>query len=433
MEKKARLLKFFKSKEFLWGLALFVLLIVSVIFWVTGVTRKSEPSQQGRSGGSGLNPELPKANLKEDKSPLSKLSYYEKADRDTARRNELIRNDPYYKQDTVDAKQTPGFLMTDPVPNHSYGHGFKSYKDSNEEKVYNKLAELNKHLNQSVQAKTKEHEYPGNDYRPNQSLNNKDVDRLESMMQSMKHTGKSKDPEMQELNSALDKILDVQHPERVKENSGYSSVKNNNKVMQATANDKEAAISLLQPKDAIRKEGLSKINGREETGFYGTDAVADDKQIENAIAAAIHETQTLVNGSVVKLRLLQDINIQGHLIGSGQSMYGVASLDNERLNIEINSVRYGNTIYPLQLKVYDLDGMEGLYIPGALSRDVAKQSAENSVQSIGLTTMDRSLHAQAAVAGINAAKTLLAKKVKLVKVTVKEGYEVLLKDNGEHQ
>lgn len=430
MEKKAGLLKFLKSKKFLWGLALFVLLIVSVIFWVTGVSRKSDPSQQGKSGGNGLNPELPKANFKEDKSPLSKLSYYEKADRDTARRNELKRNDPYYKQGAVEAEQATGLIMTDPVSNHSYRSGLKSYKDPNEEKVYSKLAELNKHLNQSVEAKADEHRYAGNDYSQNQSLNNKDVDRLESMMQSMKHSSKSNDPQMQELNSTLDKILDVQHPERVKERAPHSSVKNN-KVMHAKADDKEAAISLLQGKGGKSTGDLLKMDGREGTGFYGIDGVVEDKQIQNAIAAAIHETQTLVNGAVVKLRLLQDIDIQGQVIGNGQLIYGIASLNNERLNIEINSVRFGNTIFPLQLKVYDLDGMEGLYIPGAISRDVAKQSAENSVQSIGLMTMDHSLPAQAAAAGINAAKSLLTKKLKLVKVTVKEGYQVLLKDNSE--
>jgi hypothetical protein len=45
--------------------------------------------------------------------------------------------------------------------------------------------------------------------------------------------------------------------------------------------------------------------------------------------------------------------------------------------------------------------------------------------------MDPSLGAQAASAGIQAAKTLISKKVKLVKVTVKAGYQVLLRDNNQ--
>ncbi len=165
----------------------------------------------------------------------------------------------------------------------------------------------------------------------------------------MKHNGKSDDPEMQQLNSTLDKILDVQHPDRVRERIGNSTVTKNNKIKQAKADDRKVTISLLQRRDTLRKEGLSKIKGRENTGFYGIDEV-NDIQNQNAIAAAVHETQTLVSGSVVKLRLLQDIDIQGQVLPIGQFLYGLASLNKERLSIEINSVRYANTIYPVELK-----------------------------------------------------------------------------------
>jgi hypothetical protein len=50
-----------------------------------------------------------------------------------------------------------------------------------------------------------------------------------------------------------------------------------------------------------------------------------------------------------------------------------------------------------------------------------------------LTSMDPSFKAQAAATGINAAKSLLSKKVKQVKVLVKAGYKVLLRDNSIQQ
>lgn len=87
----------------------------------------------------------------------------------------------------------------------------------------------------------------------------------------------------------------------------------------------------------------------------------------------------------------------------------------------------------MQLSVYDMDGMDGIYIPGAITRDVAKQSADRAIQGIGLTTLDPSLGAQAASAGIEAARDLISKKVKLVKVTVKAGYQVLLRDEKQKQ
>lgn len=85
----------------------------------------------------------------------------------------------------------------------------------------------------------------------------------------------------------------------------------------------------------------------------------------------------------------------------------------------------------MQLSIVDMDGIEGVYVPGAITRDVAKGSADRAVQGIGFTTLDPSLGAQAANAGIEAAKTLLSKKAKLVKVTVKAGYQVLLRDEKQ--
>lgn len=80
-----------------------------------------------------------------------------------------------------------------------------------------------------------------------------------------------------------------------------------------------------------------------------------------------------------------------------------------------------------------MDGMDGIYIPGAITRDVAKQSADRATQQIDISNLNPSIGAQAANAGIEAAKTLFSRKVKLVKVTVKAGYQVLLRDEKQKQ
>lgn len=151
----------------------------------------------------------------------------------------------------------------------------------------------------------------------------------------------------------------------------------------------------------------------------------------SAITAVIHETQTLVAGSTVKLRLTSDVYINGMLIPSGTFVFGNTSMENERLLIIISSINYRNNLLPVSLSVHDIDGVAGVYIPGSINRDVAKQSADQSLSGIDLVTMDPSIRAQATAAGIGAVKTLLSKKVKLVKVTVKAGYRVLLKDNNQ--
>jgi conjugative transposon TraM protein len=106
-------------------------------------------------------------------------------------------------------------------------------------------------------------------------------------------------------------------------------------------------------------------------------------------------------------------------------------MSNERLKISITSVRSGNAILPVALEVFDMDGLAGIYIPGSINRDVAKESADNAVNSMGLTSLDPSIGAQAATAGIEAAKTLISKKVRLVKVTLPAGYTIFLQDKKQ--
>ncbi|WP_313262654.1 conjugative transposon protein TraM, partial [Sphingobacterium multivorum] len=55
------------------------------------------------------------------------------------------------------------------------------------------------------------------------------------------------------------------------------------------------------------------------------------------------------------------------------------------------------------------------------------------LQTFGMTSLDPSFGAQAAGAGIEAVKSLVRKKVKLVKVAVKSGYRLLLRDEKQKQ
>lgn len=166
-------------------------------------------------------------------------------------------------------------------------------------------------------------------------------------------------------------------------------------------------------------------------GFYSLEDAGLPDEAANAITAVVHGTQTLVNGSTVKLRLVSDVLINGTLIPRDHFLFGVSSLNGERLQVVIKGIRYQNALFPVELSVYDLDGMAGIYIPGAITRDVAKQSADRAVQSLNLNTLDASLGAQAASAGIEAARTLLGKRVKRIEVTVKADYRVLLWDQKQ--
>ena len=427
MEQKTQSPKMLRQRKFLLVLPLLVLPFMTLMFWSLGGGKVENTEAHPRTN-KGFNMDLPDAYLKDDK-PLDKMSYYDKAASDSAKMKELMKNDPNYRRHNSlkvnkNSNQTDegGTLITSP-----YGSGIS--QDSNEVKVYRKLAELDEAMNRAANPAIVQKNDTSHNRSENTQVNSGDIDRLEQMMQSMNQT-EGEDPELQQLNGMLEKILDIQHPDRVQEKIRQTSETRKGQVFAVSAIGNETPVSLLDNRVGINS---TSINQSQQNGFYSLDESVPSDDTQNAIQAVIHETQTLVAGSTVKLRLVNDVYINGMLITKDNFLFGEATLNGERLEIKIGSIRYQNSLFPVQLSVYDMDGMNGIYIPGAITRDVAKQSADRAIQGIGLTTMDPSLGAQAASAGIEAARDLISKKVKLVKVTVKAGYQVLLRDEKQKQ
>jgi len=409
MKKVQRSQAYLRKRKMMMVLPLLVVPFLTMAFWSLGGgnVASGETTQT-----QGLNLKLPNPKLSNEFA--DKLSFYDKADKDSMKLAEQIRNDPYYLHN--DSMQGVYLNQITAAPADKFKlpnlRLSPDNKITTEDQVMKKLAELNKVINEPAQINSKdgvsqEHE------NTNLDLGN-DVDKLEAMMQSLNKSN-GDDPEIKQLDKTLEKILDIQHPERVKERikEGVSEV-----VVFPVTKSNDEKFSLLD---------TGKNETDVEAGFFGSSEELISIGDNNAIEAVVHEDQSLVNGAVVKLRLVNDVHVSGSLIPKGNFVFGFASLNRERLEIDINSIRCNGSLYPVALKVYDLDGLPGIYIPGAITRDVAKQSADNSLQLMQLSTMDPSLKAQAANAGIGAAKDLLSKKVKLTKVFVKAGYKVFLK------
>lgn len=425
MEVKEMSQKAKQKRKFLLMLPILVIPFLTAGLLVTGVIKDSQAHATSKE--QGFNFKLPNAKI--DDKPMDKLAYYERAKLDSLKRNELYAHDPYYQKSpsmTITSNGIPGSAFSSnlsPYPTSGNIH----YQDPNEARVYEKLGALNRVLDQSVQPEGKiDNHYP-NAQRPGSGINPLDVDRLEQMMKMMQSSESGDDPETQQLNSMLERILDIQHPERVQQKIKEHSDKKRGLVFPVQSAPKKDRISVLSK--ANLKDSLFEAEGN---GFYGLNedgvSLVED---QNAIEAVIHENQTLVNGSTVKLRLLGDINVNGVVIPKDQFVFGSVQLSGERLMVSIKGIRYEKSLYPVKLSVFDIDGMDGIYVPGAITRDVAKQSADRSIQSIGMSAFDQSLGVQAAGAGIEAAKTLLSKKIKLIKVMVKAGYRVLLRDDNQ--
>jgi conjugative transposon TraM protein len=421
---------FIRKRRLYTALPLLIFPFLTLLFWTLGGGQIDESTAADKP--TGFNFKLPDAYL-EGKSPLDKLGFYQQAEKDSLRYAELIKNDPYYqggaaKNSQADTSKLLGLPTKKQTLESNLNTSASSQESSaQEQKVYQKLNQLNAVLNASTDlpAKKFEDEFPRSSTEHTATIDRSDMERLEGMMRGVE-SGSGQDPELVEINGMLEKILDIQHPERVQHRLKEKSSQQRGQVFPVLSGKIETPISSLE-----NDLGLHFESDFTQNGFYSLDEPSDEPASANAIEAVVHETQQLVNGSTVKLRLINDVYVNGVLIQAGNFLYGTASLDGERLKVSIASFRYQNSLLPVALSVFDLDGLDGIHIPGAISRDAAKQSGEQAIQGFGMTTFDQGIGAQAASAGIELTRNLLSKKVKLVKVTVKAGYQVLLRDQKQ--
>lgn len=152
---------------------------------------------------------------------------------------------------------------------------------------------------------------------------------------------------------------------------------------------------------------------------------------KNTISAVIHEDQTVINGQTTRLRLTEPLMAGTTLIPKNTIVTGVAKIQGERMDIQISSIEYQGTIIPVEMSTYNSDGQRGIYIPGSLEMNAAKEIMANMGNSVGTSfTMTESTGAQltsdltkGAIQGLSA---YMQKKIKEVKVTLKSGYKVML-------
>lgn len=442
-------LKFQRQRKFLLALPILVLPFLTFLLWAVGLVGEVKAENKLATIHQGLNLSLPSAAPAKD-STWNKMKYYEQADRDSLRLRSLLKNDPYRKLE-LDILSTGTGTDTSLEPleskdKQSRRASFDPYpagkqQDYNEKRVQQKLAVLQEQLDIADKEEQKVKRVRETRQRSTSELTaiNPDVAKLEAMMQSMQE-GTGENAELKQLNTMLDKIMLIQNPQSMEDKIREQSEMNKRQVYPVHTRQDDI-VTLLEakrnwqemPGNQLPDTTARQVQERFEFNrFFSLDEETSGEERTNAIAAVVHEEQTLVSGATVKFRLLEDVFIGGVPVAKDQFVFGTATLSGERLLVSIQSIRSESNILPVALSVYDMDGLSGIYIPGAITQGVAKRSASQSAQQLGaINSLDPSLGAQMATAGIQAAQSLISKAAKLVKVTVKTGYSVLLIDDNK--
>lgn len=402
-----------RQKTMLLALPIVILPFIIFLFW--SLDGGKEAGQVAVPLKVGINTQLPDANLRND-STENKLSFYAQAEKDSARLKEQLREDPYRHGDSTKDSVPGQTLMDITQPSSASGYSLAptgnrtNDLNSKEAMITRQLAALNQEINRNEQSQIAQ---------PDESNTNTQAQGATLQLQS---GGTTEDPELKQLSGMLDQIMDIQNPARAVQKLKDQSLKGRGQVFTMTTLPNDNSGSTVMGNAPVQASNqFYDLNGS---------GITDDPA-QPSVPATVYQTQTLTSGTTIRLRLSADIFINGSQIPEGTFVNGICAVEGDRLNITIKTIRYKNALLPVAMSVYDMDGIAGINVPGAITRDAAKEGADQVMQNLDFYSMNSSVGAQATSAGLQAAKGLFSKKVKLVKVTVRAGYPVLLMDQNK--
>lgn len=150
----------------------------------------------------------------------------------------------------------------------------------------------------------------------------------------------------------------------------------------------------------------------------------------NTVSASVYGDQTLMNGSTIRIRLLEDLQTpQGQTIPKGTAIWGVVNITRDRMIVNISSVLLGKDLINVNYIVYDLDGQQGINLPVNVKAELARRAEARSIQDAPTDeiTGHGGILEKSAGAVVNTAKNLLSRKAEDIKVNVKANYKIVLK------
>lgn len=110
--------------------------------------------------------------------------------------------------------------------------------------------------------------------------------------------------------------------------------------------------------------------------------LAENEPEPRLIKAIIDENIKAVEGSRVRLRLLDDVEIDGKVVTKGSYLYATMSgFGSQRVKGSIKSLLVEDELVKVNLSLYDTDGLEGLYVPGSSFRETTQDVASNALGS----------------------------------------------------
>ena len=224
---------------------------------------------------------------------------------------------------------------------------------------------------------------PSSYYNPKQQNENKDYKRSSEIIRMLNDKSYGK-PENNFADTPKEK---TQSPDPVKYLKQQMLVMDSlEKSRDTEYQNKLAAEERLRANKDKMEEFLNSTFNVSKSGINGSFNAFYKEKENSFIKAVIDENNKGFLGSRIRFRLLEDIFVGNRKFNKGSILYGqISGFSMQRVELTIVSVFTKGDILPVNLSIYDVDGMKGLYVPQSVFRDMLKEMGSNSVQG---TQMD---------------------------------------------
>lgn len=193
----------------------------------------------------------------------------------------------------------------------------------------------------------------------------------------------------------------------------------------------------VMPVNQVNRNVVSSLSASKDNARSFSTAVGTRRQnFKNTISACVAADQSITDGQSVRLRTLEPMWIGNSLLPKNTTVVGSARLQGERLEIKIETIEALGCIMEVDLSVYDSDGQEGINIPNSMESDALHEIGANMGSTMG-SSINLTTNAGAQLASdvgkglINGVSQYLNKKLRTVKVHLKSGYKIMLRQNEQ--
>lgn len=261
-----------------------------------------------------------------------------------------------------------------------------------------------------------------------------EMERQKGMLKT--DTDKTESEALAELNKALAQARLKAQQETGLTDTGQQADETNpaNRNISGSVNindkSRNAISEEAEPTEVVKKVKVS-------SDYFNT--LAENEKEPNLIKAIIDEDVKATDGTRIRLRLLDDVEIGELVVPKGSYLYATMSgFGSQRVKGNIKSMLIDDELVKINLSIYDTDGMEGLYVPSSsfreTTKDVASSAASGNMEMNNGTNTGHSMTQWAAQAMTNAyqkTSNAIGKAIKKNKVKLKYGTFVYLINSKE--